>query len=226
MTRTQLAWLTVRDENNDQRIELTAPPITMGRSSSCTIVAPYPTVSRLHARIELQHDRYVLFDEDSANGTYVNGRRLDAGHVLSTGDVLWLGSNETSFDFVDPDETLTVTVPPTFDQLLIDEQARSVAVYGVAARLSRLEFDLLVHLARDPGIVKSRAACFEAVWNQPYHPPTCDDALNACIAKLRRNLRLAAQKAGAPAPEVTTVPRVGLRLDSPATFAGRAVNSI
>jgi len=225
MTRTQPAWLTFRDEYNDQRIELTTPPITLGRSSSCTIVAPWPTVSRLHARIELQHDRYVLFDEDSANGTFVNGQRLHGGHVLSTGDEVWLGSKETCYDFTDPDETLTVTVPPSLDQLLIDEQARSVLVYGVAARLSRLEFDLLVHLAREPGIVKTRASCFEAVWNQPYNPSTCDDALNACIAKLRRNLRLAAQQAGAPPPEVTTVPRVGLRLDSPATFATRAETS-
>ena len=185
------------------------------------IVAPWPTVSRLHARIELQHDRYILFDEGSANGTYVNGRRLNAGHVLSTGDQVWLGSKETCYDFVDPDETLTVAVPPSLDQLRIDEQARAVLVYGVATRLSRLEFDLLVHLAREPGTVKTRASCFEAVWNQPYHPPTCDDALNACIAKLRRNLRLAAQQAGSTPPEVNTVPRVGLRLDSPVTFAAR-----
>lgn len=222
MTRTQPAWLTSRNELDEQRIELVAAPITLGRSTSCTVVAPGPTVSRLHARIELRHDRYILFDEDSANGTFVNGRRLHTGHVLSTGDEVWLGSKETCFDFVDPDETLTVTVPPNLDQLLIDEQGRSVLVYGTPARLSRLEFDLLIHLAHEPGAVKTRASCFEAVWDQPYHPSTCDDALNACIAKLRRNLRLAAQQAGAVPPEVTTVPRVGLRLDSPATFARRA----
>ncbi|MEP7188813.1 MAG: hypothetical protein ABI901_06470, partial [Roseiflexaceae bacterium] len=61
-----------------------------------------------------------------------------------------------------------------------------------------------------------------AVWGQPYDHATCEDALNACIAKLRRNLRAAADSAGQEPPQITTVQRVGFRLDSDVAFAPHA----
>jgi DNA-binding response OmpR family regulator len=194
---------------------------TLGRSDSCTLVIPLAVVSRLHARIEVQHDRYVLFDAGSANGTFVNGTRIEQGCHLATGDEIWLGSNDAVLKFTDPEETLvmpsSVIVPPLF----INEDAHTVQVYDVPAELSPLEFNLLLHLANNPGTVCTREGCFLTVWGQPYDHATCEDALNACIAKLRRNLRTAAQATGHEPPAITTVQRVGFRLDADVAFGPR-----
>lgn len=196
---------------------------TIGRSDSCVVVVPEATVSRLHASIELRHDRYVLFDAGSANGTFVNGERVEAGgRNLSTGDVITLGWEDVSFTFADPEETLVAAPGIRPAALYIDDAARIVKVYGEPVQLSPLEYDLLLHLASHPGTVCTREGSYLAVWRQPYVQATCEDALNACIAKLRRNLRAAAEAAGQEPPAITTVQRVGFRLDAPVAFPTRA----
>ncbi len=205
----------------ETHLQLHEDVTTLGRSSSCTIVIPVLTVSRVHARIELQHDRYMLFNTESANGTFVNGQPIEQGHRLSTGDVIWLGSEDVTLHFSDPEETLVVsrnTPPP---QLAIDESARTVSVYGVPVHLTPLEYDLLLHLARNPGTVCTREGCFRAVWGEPYDPATCEDAFNGCITRLRRNLREAAESVGQDPPPITTIPRIGFRLDAVVTFTPR-----
>lgn len=222
MARTQPAWLTYRHDSGQQHAALAHDVTTLGRSDTCAIVIPLPTVSRLHARIEVQHDRYLLFDADSANGTFVNGNRVAPGYVLSTGDEIWLGSPDAALNFVDPEETLVMPINVLPPALEIDEQAHSVSVYGSPVLLSPLEYGMLVHLARDPGTVCTRESCFRAVWGQPYDHATCEDALNACVAKLRRNLRAIAEMEGHAAPQITTIPRVGFRLDTDAVFVQRS----
>jgi DNA-binding winged helix-turn-helix (wHTH) protein len=219
MTRIRPGLLVYRcQEGSDESLPLLHDVTTLGRSDTCAVVVSAPTVSRLHARIEIQHDRYVLFDAGSANGTFVNGKRIQDGYQLNTGDEIWLGSSDESLCFYDPEETLIVlanTVPPP---LYIDEDARTVQVYGVSAPLSPLEYRMLLYLATNPGTVCTREACFRAVWGQPYDPATCEDAL----AKLRRNLRAIAQPLGQEPPPLTTIQRTGFRLDAEVAFAPRA----
>lgn len=222
MTRRRPGLLTYNcDEGTDNSVLLLHDVTTLGRSDTCAVVIAAPTVSRLHARIEIQHDRYVLFDAGSANGTFVNGKRIQDSYQLTTGDKIWLGSSNDSLCFYDPEETLIVPANTTPPPLYIDENARSVQVYGVAAQLSPLEYRLLLYLATNPGTVCTREACFLAVWGQAYDPTTCEDALNACIAKLRRNLRAIAQPLGHQPPTLTTIQRTGFRLDAEVAFAPR-----
>jgi DNA-binding winged helix-turn-helix (wHTH) protein len=208
-----------RADGEDVRIKLRQDVTTLGRSDSCSVVIPLPVISRLHARIEMQHDRYVLFDAGSANGTFVNGKRIDQSVQLSTGDEIWLGSQDVTLQFADPEETLVMQPNIAPAPIFIDEDARTVQVFGVPVQLSPLEYGLLLHLAHNPGTVCTREGTFLAVWGQPYDHATCEDALNACIAKLRRNLRAAAESAGAEPPPITTVQRVGFRLDADVAFA-------
>jgi DNA-binding winged helix-turn-helix (wHTH) protein len=211
-----------RADGTEERIKLREDLTTLGRSESCAVVIALPVISRLHARIELQHDRYLLFDAGSANGTFVNGVRIEQGTQLSTGDQIWLGSSDVVLAFADPEETLVMQpniLPPA---LFIDEDARTVKAYALPVQLSPLEYGLLLHLAHNPGTVCTREGSFLAVWGQPYDHATCEDALNACIAKLRRNLRAAAESAGQEPPQITTVQRVGFRLDSDVAFAPNA----
>jgi|SRR5579859_5786668 len=184
---------------------------TLGRSDTCTIVIDQPTISRLHARIELQYDRYLLFDAESANGTFVNGQHISRGHPLGSGDIIWLGTDSALLTFVDPEETLQAAPGAP---VVIDERAHQVYVYGQPVSLSPLEYGLLLHLARHPGTVCTREACFQAVWGQVYDQQTCEDAIKTCLAKLRRHLETTAQLLGREAPVITTVPRVGFRLDT------------
>jgi pSer/pThr/pTyr-binding forkhead associated (FHA) protein len=219
MARALPALLTYRhSDGTEDRFRLQQDVTTIGRSSSCTIAIPLPVISRLHARIE-QQERYVIFDAGSANGTFVNGKRIEGGQPLASGDQISLGSPEVVLAFTDPEATLVIegnlVVPPLF----IDENAHSVSVYSVPAQLSPLEYSLLLHFARSPGAVCTREQAFLAVWEQPYDHATCEDALNACIAKLRRNLKAAAQAAGKEPPQITTVQRVGFRLDADVAFA-------
>jgi DNA-binding winged helix-turn-helix (wHTH) protein len=208
-----------RADGEEERIKLRQDVTTLGRSDSCAVVIPLPVISRLHARIELQHDRYLLFDAGSANGTFVNGKRIEQGAQLSTGDEIWLGSSDVTLRFSDPEETLVMQPSVLPPPLFIDEDARTVKVYSIAVQLSPLEYGLLLHLAHNPGTVCTREGSFLAVWGQPYDHTTCEDALNACIAKLRRNLRTAADSAGQEPPPITTVQRVGFRLDCEVAFA-------
>jgi DNA-binding winged helix-turn-helix (wHTH) protein len=219
MARVAPGLLTYRRADGDEeRVQLRQDVTTLGRSDSCVVAIPLPVVSRLHARIELQHDRYLLFDAGSANGTFVNGKRIEHGYQLSTGDEIGLGSSEVVLYFTDPEETLIMQPNLVPAPLSIDEDARTVKVYGLPTQLSPLEYSLLLHFAHHPGTVCTREGCFLAVWGQAYDHATCEDALNACIAKLRRNLRTAAETAGYAPPAITTVQRVGFRLDAEVAF--------
>jgi DNA-binding response OmpR family regulator len=218
--------LTYRPADGDEvRIKLRQDVTTLGRSDSCSVVIPLPVISRLHARIELQHDRYLLYDAGSANGTFVNGKRIEQPLQLSTGDEIWLGSADVTLHFSDPEETLVMPQSIAPAPIFIDEDARTVMVYGVPIQLSPLEYGLLLHLAHNPGTVCTREGTFLAVWGQPYDHATCEDALNACIAKLRRNLRSAAESARQEPPPITTVQRVGFRLDAEVAFAPGAARA-
>lgn len=201
-----------------ERFYLKQDVTTVGRSTTCAVVIPSSTVSRLHARIEVQHDRYVLFDAGSANGTFVNGHRLQGGHQLRQDDTIWLGSDEVTLTFDDPETTLVLPVDRGSVPILIDEPARIVQVYGAPIHLGPLEYRLLLHLATHPGTVCTKESCFLAAWGQTYDPATCEDALNASLARLRGGLRAAAEASGHPAPPITAIPRVGFRLDAAVAF--------
>jgi DNA-binding winged helix-turn-helix (wHTH) protein len=215
MARARPAQLIYRHTDNiEEYIPLIKDIMTIGRSDTCDIVIPHSTVSRLHARISLEHDRYVLADAGSANGTYVDGERVTLDHQLGTSDEIWLGSSEVVLSFADPDETVDVALANGPPVLFIDESARIVQVYGMPVQLTTLEYDLLRYLAEHPRKVCTREECFLAVWGQSYDRATCEDALNACVARLRRNLRAAAEHMGQEPPQITTIKRIGLRLDS------------
>ena len=75
-------------------------PITVGREEGNDIQLNDERISRFHAKIQLDHDRMVLTDLGSTNGTKVNGediqlRILRYGDLISVGrSVLLFGSRE------------------------------------------------------------------------------------------------------------------------------------
>ncbi len=62
----------------------------LGRGTDCHISVPDPMCSRIHAIMSCDDDRWVIRDDESRNGTMVNGQKvveatLDDGHVLRIG---------------------------------------------------------------------------------------------------------------------------------------------
>jgi hypothetical protein len=60
------------------------------------------TASRRHAVIEGQAGKYLLRDQDSVNGTWVNNQRLDPRqpHPLQEGDIITFGRNGVQLKFM------------------------------------------------------------------------------------------------------------------------------
>ncbi|BBX26917.1 response regulator transcription factor [Mycolicibacterium alvei] len=74
----------------------------------------------------------------------------------------------------------------TFGDLSLDVDGREVAVGGTPVALTRTEFDILAALARDPGVVLTRAQLIDAVWGPNW---ISDEHLVAVhIGHLRRKL--------------------------------------
>jgi len=76
------------------------------------IVIPLPTVGRRHAVLEYKHHTFWLVDQNSVNGTFVNGQRVFDEVCLKHGDRIRF--HEAEFEFVQEgmdraDQTLLVT---------------------------------------------------------------------------------------------------------------------
>ncbi|NET60432.1 MAG: FHA domain-containing protein [Symploca sp. SIO2E6] len=81
-------------EENQQSQELdlrNCQVLTIGRDSLNDMVIDYPTVSRFHAQIKRQNGSFVLFNLNSTNGTFVNGKQVVAKKILRVGDTISIG---------------------------------------------------------------------------------------------------------------------------------------
>jgi hypothetical protein len=71
-------------------IELAGPVAVLGRDPSCDVVVNDVKCSRRHAVVERGPDGLSIRDAGSANGVFVNGRRVER-KALATGDVVRIG---------------------------------------------------------------------------------------------------------------------------------------
>src|SRR3954463_829432 len=85
----------------NQEIELSPDPMTIGRASACNIRIADAGVSSKHAKIWCENGDYFLMDLGSTNGTFVNDRDVDR-EKLSDGDVITFGMTRASFVGEDP----------------------------------------------------------------------------------------------------------------------------
>lgn len=77
-------------------VDITSPEILLGRSHQCKVQFDNMEVSRLHAKLRLETDGFVLYDLGSANGTLVNGEEIQK-RLLKDGDEIDVGNNKIVF---------------------------------------------------------------------------------------------------------------------------------
>ncbi|MEI7643122.1 MAG: FHA domain-containing protein [Chloroflexales bacterium] len=184
----QVALLIALDEQAVQpaEISLRGAVNTIGRETGCDVVVHRREVSRLHARIERQGLRYVLIDAGSANGTYVNGRRLTEPHPLQSEDLIGLGSGPSLLRFMDPLDTY---VPS--HGLRYDDQLMLFLLDGRALEITPGQTRLLLLLYRNFGRLCTRDDCAQHIWGQPYEAAQHAAALDMLVAGLRARIRQA-----------------------------------
>ncbi|MEZ6092943.1 MAG: ATP-binding protein [Pirellulaceae bacterium] len=88
--------------------ELTPPLVRLGRSSSNDIQIQDNEASRSHAELRFRGKTVQLVDCESANGTYLNGRRIRFAE-LSSGDLIGIGKSVMLFT----NPTVEVDADPT-----------------------------------------------------------------------------------------------------------------
>lgn len=156
----------------------------IGRSRRCHMVVKHLLVSRQHARLERDGDRYVLMDIGSVNGTFVNGQPLGEAHLLCHGDTIGLGEAAPLLRFVDPDSTVRSSGRISFNP------ATGVFLIGATPiQLPPVQFHLLQHLYEHRGEVCSREACAQAMWGRSYDPVIDAGAFDQAMSSLRRIIR-------------------------------------
>jgi hypothetical protein len=98
-------------------IPINAPEITFGSDPlQVTRILDDPSVSPLHARLQEKNGEYILSDEKSTAGTWVNYKSLNAPRRLQHGDVLHIGRVSYRFMLRKPPERPAPTITPTKTQ--------------------------------------------------------------------------------------------------------------
>jgi len=95
-----------RETQSSNHVLSTVKEIITGRDSECDIPIDsikYPSVSRHHAKIQPIKSNLEIYwqicDLNSANGTYINGKRLEDPYSLQDGDRISLGRDGPEFIF-------------------------------------------------------------------------------------------------------------------------------
>lgn len=85
-----------------EKIELGKPSFVLGKNpeKSDYAVADNTNISRVHAVITTRNGRYYVMDQNSTNGTFINGRIIKAGQEteILPGDCLMLANEEFIFN--------------------------------------------------------------------------------------------------------------------------------
>ena len=83
--------------------ELTYTPLTIGRSENNDICISDGTLSGLHALIYEEDGQIMIRDENSCNGTRINGQRIyQQGRKLLSSDIIQVGGIEILYDCEEP----------------------------------------------------------------------------------------------------------------------------
>ncbi len=78
-------------ELHSQRVQIPEGNTVIGRGDDCGVSLDDPTASRRHAVLRRAGQRLTVTDLGSANGTFLNGERVEGSRVLNVDDRLFIG---------------------------------------------------------------------------------------------------------------------------------------
>jgi pSer/pThr/pTyr-binding forkhead associated (FHA) protein len=156
--------------------------ITLGRSRKCDVYIPDQRASRRHAEVHWDGELCMLHDLDSANGTFLNGRRIAEPHALRDGDKIGVAS--AVFAFHDPDATLREDDRPL---LVVDDASGEIWVNRTPISLSPKEQVLFDLLCRGAGHPCSKQEIASTVWPE-YLADVGDYQVESLVKRLREKI--------------------------------------
>jgi pSer/pThr/pTyr-binding forkhead associated (FHA) protein len=137
-------------------------PFTIGRDPGNDIILRDPKVSRHHAEIVFERGFFVLHDLASANGTYVNGKRIRVA-PLTHGARLRMGNTYGRFSEELPTESdaapLAANAEPFDQPVPPTEDLGSMADILPTSQLDRgiVNLETVPHEKLDPNDLKKKA---------------------------------------------------------------------
>lgn len=121
--------------------------VSIGRASDCTIPIKDRYLSRKHAEILAVGTSWVLKDLGSANGTYLNGSRVERDEQLKGGDRIRLGDTEIVFETSERNTDRMLAIAETNASATIAIPVHDISDRPEAQDVSRLQ--TLTQLARE-----------------------------------------------------------------------------
>jgi pSer/pThr/pTyr-binding forkhead associated (FHA) protein len=183
------ALLILRTDTGDvlKEYPLEKAETSIGRApTSDILLSKDKLTSRRHATVTYENGNYIILDERSANGTYVNGQQLEekTPHTLRDGDHIGIGEHELVFQAfksasadadagVDIESMPTITVPPS-------------AISDITYRTR--DDELLTHSADDEFSTRSMnggdSASSSDVSEETITPPLSNDVAPVSVSKV------------------------------------------
>lgn len=96
--------LMISDDGTEKRLPLDRQRVRIGRDPDSEVHLDDPSVSRRHALLNRVYNEYFVEDQNSTNGTVLNGRRVFK-HMLKHGDLLEVGSFRFRYETDDEMDT-------------------------------------------------------------------------------------------------------------------------
>ncbi len=85
--------------NGDYKIAPLRDRTTFGRRKTNDVIFSDISISGEHGFIIVEKDKVYILDNDSTNGTYINGKRIKEKTEINSGDVITLGQMEYRIGF-------------------------------------------------------------------------------------------------------------------------------
>jgi VWFA-related protein len=95
-----IVGLLIDRDHPDRRLDVAKPALVVGRSPDSDLVVDHNTVSRQHATIKLEGERFYLYDMGSTNGTFVEGRQIREPEALEDGMTIRFGEKGFIFKVI------------------------------------------------------------------------------------------------------------------------------
>jgi len=164
--------------------------VVIGRGEDCDVVLPDRPISRYHAEIRREGNRYLLQDLNSKNGTCLNGQEIVGPVPVQDGDEIQIALRVTLL-FVGADATVPLMLDETKGPgLRLDKVGRRVWVrrQELTPPLSLAQYRALELLYDGEGRVCSRDEIVETVWGEEEAEGVTEQAIDALIRRLRDRL--------------------------------------